>query len=262
MRWNPLFWTSMSLIAMPLSALAQDWGDLQVTFIYDGEPPALHACEVTKDADFCGQFALVQEELTINPENRGIANVVAYLYLRRGDAAPKTHPSYAATATDEVLLDNNHCRFDPHVTLLRTSQTLVVGNSDDVGHNCKIDTLVNPAINFTIPTHGKMYHKFPEAERLPSRVTCSIHPWMGGWLLVKDNPYMAISDKNGKLLIKNLPVGTWTIQFWHEKSGYVDTVVQNGKPTEWRRGRVEVEIGPGSNDLGTVKLAPTLFADE
>ena len=41
----------------------------------------------------------------------------------------------------------------------------------------------------------------------------------------------------------------------------VSDVVQDGKPTEWRRGRLEVEIGPGENDLGTVKLGPSAFAD-
>ena len=66
------------------------------------------------------------------------ANVVVYLYLR-GKTAP-VHESYSETADAKVTLDNDKCRFEPHVCLLRTSQTLVVGNKDDVGHNTKIDT--------------------------------------------------------------------------------------------------------------------------
>jgi hypothetical protein len=136
-----------------------------------------------------------------------------------------------------------------------------MANSDDIGHNCKIDTLVNPPINYTLPAKGKLEHRFLLAERLPVRVSCSIHPWMSAWLLIRDNPYMAVSDDNGKLVIRNLPVGTWSIQFWHEKAGYVSEVAQDGKKTEWKRGRLEIEIKPGANDLGSVTLAQTVFAE-
>ena len=82
---------------------------------------------------------------------------------------------------------------------------------------------------------------------------------MTGWLVVKDNPYMAASDENGELVIENLPVGKWTFQLWQEKAGYVAKAKQNGKSVSWRRGRMEVEIKPGENDLGEIKLAPSLF---
>ena len=241
--------------------MAEEWGDLTATFVYDGEIPDESPLKVTTDVEFCGKFHLVDERLVVNPENKGIANVFAYLYIGRTDDPPKVHPSYAGSANDEVTVDNNKCRFDPHASVLRSSQTLLMTNNDEVGHNCKVDTIINSPINYTIPAGGKLKHQFPVSERLPSRVSCSIHPWMSGWLLVKDNPYMAVSDKNGKLVIKNLPVGQWTIQFWQEKAGYVSDVVQDGKPTQWRRGRLEIKIDAGENDLGTIKLGEAAFAD-
>jgi hypothetical protein len=159
-----------------------------------------------------------------------------------------------------VLLDNSKCRFDPHVLLLRTTQTLVIGNSDKVGHNCKVDTFANTPINYTIPAGGDYEHRFPLPERLPARVSCSIHPWMSGWLLIKDHPYMAKSDADGKLVIKHLPVGVWTIQFWHEKAGYIGKVTRDGETKEWRRGRLELTIEPGGTELGEIELPPSLFA--
>ena len=243
------------------STMAEEWGDLTATFVYDGEIPDESPLKVTTDVEFCGKFHLVDERLVVNPENKGIANVFAYLYIGRTDDPPKVHPSYAGSANDEVTVDNNKCRFDPHASVLRSSQTLLMTNNDEVGHNCKVDTIINSPINYTIPAGGKLKHQFTVPERLPSRVSCSIHPWMSAWLLVKDNPYMAVSDKNGKLVIKNLPVGQWTIQFWQEKAGYVSEVTQGGKPTVWRRGRLEVKIEPGTNDLGTIKLKDSAFAD-
>ena len=242
-------------------ACAQSWGDLSATFVYDGEIPKEAPLQITKDVEFCGKFRVVDESLTVNAENKGIPNVFAYLYLGRTDPPPKPHSSYDPTATASVNLDNNCCRFDPHVLTLRTTQTLLMTNSDDIGHNCKIDTLTNPPINYTIPAKGKLEHKFLLEERLPARVSCSIHPWMSAWLLIRDNPYMAVSDGNGKLAIKSLPVGNWTIQFWHEKAGYVSDVTQGARKTEWKRGRLDIEIKPGENDLGKVTLAETVFAE-
>jgi plastocyanin len=241
---------------------AQQWGDLTGTFLYDDGKPQAAALKVTTDKEFCGKFNLLDESLIVNAQNGGIANVVAYVSLSPTDSPIPVHPSYQDTATASVKMDNNCCRFDPHVVLLRTTQKLIFGNSDDVSHNCKVDTLTNPPINYTVPPKGKQEQNFTMAERLPARVSCSIHPWMSGWLVIKDNPYMAVSDANGKLTIRNVPVGNWTFQFWHERAGYISNASQNGKPVEWKRGRVEIAIKAGVNDLGQIKVAAAAFADK
>ena len=249
---------SWALVAV-VPVTAEEWGHLSGTLVFDGPIPTPVPENITKDQEFCGKHNLVDEALVVNPENGGVANVVVYLYQSRGDAAPPVHPSYAKTAQAEVVLDNSKCRFDPHICLVRTTQTLVLGNKDPIPHNSKVDTFVNPAINPIIPAGGKFPHKFTEPERLPAQVTCSIHPWMNGWIVVKDHPYSAASDKDGKFTIKNLPAGKWTFQFWQEKAGYLQQVTVGGKPAEWSRGRVEIEIKPGENDLGQIKLAPAVF---
>jgi hypothetical protein len=238
---------------------AQQWGNLTARFVYDGQTPKAPALQITKDVDFCGKFGLVDESVAVNPENRGLANVIVWVYVNRGEQPPPVHPALANPAAETVLLDNNKCRFDPHVLLMRTSQTLIMGNSDQVGHNCKIDTYVNPPINYTIPAGGKVEHKLPVDEARPARVSCSIHPWMSGWLLVKNHPYMGVSDKDGKLEIRDLPTGTWTFQFWQEQVGYLSEVTIDGKATQWKRGRPEITIKPGVNNLGEVRLAPAVF---
>jgi hypothetical protein len=241
---------------------AQQWGDLSAKFVYDEGKHQAAPLQVTTDKEFCSKFNVLDESLVVNARNGGIANVIAYLSPNRPDGPVPVHASYQETATAAVKMDNSCCRFDPHVVLLRTTQKLILGNSDEVSHNCKIDTLANQPINYTVPPKDKREQSFPLAERLPARVSCSIHPWMSGWLVIKDNPYMAVSDANGKLLIKNLPAGKWTFQFWHEKAGYVSQATQNGKPVEWKRGRVEIAIQPGTNDLGEIKLSATAFAEK
>ena len=216
---------------------------------------------ITKDQEVCGKHNLVDESLVVNGDNQGIANVVVFLALERRQKAPKVHPSYESDATGQVEFDNHNCRFEPHVTLLRTTQSLLIGNKDPVGHNTKVDTLKNPAINPIVPAGGEMKQKFSKEERLPCRVSCNIHPWMTGWLLVKETPYIAVSDADGRIEIKNVPAGQWTFQVWHEFGGgsYVTEVTLDGKNQKWKKGKWEIDVQAGDNDFGTIAIPASFF---
>jgi hypothetical protein len=195
----------------------------------------------------------------VNATNNGIANVIVHLYVARGGKQPPVHESYKAAEKGEVVLDNHQCRFEPHIAVLRTTQTLIAGNKDPVGHNTNLATLKNPAQNVLIPAQGNLKLNFSMEESLPTPVSCNIHPWMKGYVVIKEHPYVGVSDKDGKLTIKNVPVGKWTFQFWQEASGYLADVTFKDKPTKWERGRVEIEVKAGANDLGVIKVAPSVF---
>lgn len=261
------FRTSMSLVLAVLATIAAvagnvhaaDWGNLTGTFVFDGAAPAASAITPTKDQEYCGKHKLFDEKLVVNSENKGIANIVVFMYLARGKTAP-VHESYKDASSEKIKLDNNGCRFEPHIILLRTSQTLLVNNADPIGHNTKIDTVANKGINPNLPAGASLEEKFKEEERLPSSVSCSIHPWMNSWLLIKDSPYMAVTDADGKFEIANVPAGEWTFQFWHETAGYVRDVKVNGKAAEWSKGRTDVKIAAGKDtDLGTVAIGAKAF---
>ena len=228
------------------------WGTLSGTIVFDGDPPKPTEVIATKDVAFCGKHKLIDESLEVNPRNGGIRNVVIYLYLRKSDARPMVHPCYADAEKAEVTIDNRGCRFTPHVALLRTTQKLVVLNSDLVGHNAKIDTFVNPPIGPLIPIGKRFERQFGLPERLPSPVSCNIHPWMRCWVLIKDHPYMAVTDENGHFQITNLPPGEWTFQFWHESQGYIQSVTVERESRDWPLGRLKKTITAGMNDLGKI----------
>ena len=140
------------------------WGSLSGTFIYDGDPPTPMKLRITKDTEFCGKHDVIDESLIVNKQTHGLANVIVFLYQKRGSDPPPVHPLYDETANAKITLDNDKCRFEPHVLALRTSQTLVVGNLDQVGHNTKIDTFNNPAINPISPAGSTFEHHFTAPE--------------------------------------------------------------------------------------------------
>jgi hypothetical protein len=236
------------------TAHAQTWGDLSGQFVLSGTLPKDIPIVPNKDVEVCGKHKLVDEWLTIGP-NKGIKNIVVYLYLAEGAKAPKAHPDYDKTAKEQIVLDNEKCRFEPRFALLRTSQTLVVGNKDSVGHNTKVECLENKPENPIVPANASLKLMFPKPERLPTTVSCSIHPWMSARVLIRDNPYMAVTDEEGKFTIKNLPAGKHTIQFWHESMGFLaKELKKDGKPLTWAKGRTEVTIAPKGVDLGKVEV--------
>lgn len=241
------------------STRAAEWGELKGRFIYDGPPPERKPLTITADHEFCGKKPILEEHLVVHPVHKGVANVIVWLHLGRSDKQPPIHESYKATDNAEIFLDASGCRFEPHVCVLRTSQTLILRNLNPIGDNAKIDTLSNPPINVTLPIGAQVRQKYAAEERLPVRVSCGVHPWESGWLLIKGHPYMAVSKESGEFEIPNLPVGEWTFQFWHEQAGYLSEVMLGRNSVQWIRGRVDLEIGSNGKHLGDILLSPDLF---
>jgi hypothetical protein len=201
----------------------------------------------------------VDETLLVDPENRGISNVVVSLHVRPGQSYPAPHPSYTVTANGEVSLESNNCRFEPHVTLLQSTQTLVFRNREQFAVNLKIDTIRNMPVNPIVRPNESYEVAFSREERHPSRVTSSIHPWMDAWVVIKVTPYVAVTGVDGAFAIENLPQGKWRFHVWHEAAGNIEAVTVNGNGQQWVKGLVEFEVQQGMNSLNDVLVETSEF---
>jgi hypothetical protein len=235
------------------------WGNLSGRFLYAGDPPMRAVLELNKDIEYCAPLKPLEQELIVDPKTLGLQNVVLWLEPKTPEAKIPVHPSYEKSAKGKVLFDNVDCQFSPHVCILRTTQTLAMGNKDPIAHNVAAFFFKNEPFNVNVPTGSTVEKQLPESERLPAKVTCPIHAWMVGYMIVKDHPYVAVTDTQGKFELKNLPAGEWTIRVWHEKPGYIKEAKLSGKPATWEAGRMTVTIKPGDNALGAVELSPSIF---
>ncbi|MFM7137626.1 MAG: hypothetical protein ACKO1M_11240, partial [Planctomycetota bacterium] len=234
---------------------ADDWGTLKGRFVLGGELAGPAALTVDKDVEVCGRHKLVAEELVIG-EGKGVANVVVFVR----DKKVKVKPEVAAAAKEaKPVLDNQNCRFEPHVLFVQAGQELTIKNSDTVGHNSNIATVKNAPSNNLIPAGGEVKAKFSADEAVPAQVTCNIHPWMKGWLVVRDNPYAAVSKADGSFEIADLPAEEIELQFWHEKAGYLGEMTIGGKKETVKKGRMKKAIKAGDNNLGEIVLDAGLF---
>lgn len=218
------------------------WGNLTGKFVLDGPEPGKEEIDTSKDA-LCTKHPVFNEIVSVG-ENGALRNVVIYLASKK----VPVHPDYEATANDRVRFDNLRCRFEPHVLVMRVSQTVELHNSDPASHNSNISPLGDAPFNSLISENATADYKFSKPQSLPVPVTCNIHPWMRGYILPRENPYAAASGEDGAFEIKNLPAGTWEFQVWHEAAGYLAA-----RP-EWKKGKFKLEIEPGDNDLGEIRV--------
>ncbi len=233
------------------ASAADTWGTLKGRFIVKGEVPEPAKFAIAKDPEVCGKHDLRDESVVVGSDG-GLANVVIYLRTEKVDI----HPDYAASENDTLVFDNKNCRFEPHILPIRVSQTLELHNSDPVAHNSNLTPIGDKGINPQIPPNGKVPYKFSKPQRLPASVICNSHPWMKGWIIPRDNPYVTVSSADGTFELKNLPAGKLEFQAWQEKVGYLVA-----KP-EWTRGRFTLDIKEGDNDLGEIEIKAELFNKE
>jgi hypothetical protein len=245
-----------------LNAVAGDseevkWGNLNGRFIYDGEPRERTKLEVTKDTAFVKE-PLFDESLLVDPKNRGVSNVMVRLVAERSGKLP-VHPSLDEASRNPVNAAIEGLVFRPHVIVVRTGQTLVLKMPDLVGHNPNWHAPRNPEIGKMINSSKKMTRVFNHLEPEPIQVSCSVHPWESAILVVTDHPYVALSQADGSFAIKNVPVGTWDFQLWHERARWLKRITIGGKRRDLVDGKLRIKIKPGENDLGEIRIEPKLL---
>ena len=130
-----------------------------------------------------------------------------------------TGKSTGANAPPAVL-DQKGCVYTPGIFAVQTGQKIVVKNSDTCIHNVhNISTAGNEEHNDPQMAGGAdLTYTFDKPEAF-MKFQCDVHPWMKSWVTIVDSPYFAVSDKDGKFTIKNVPPGKYTIEANHRKLG-------------------------------------------
>ena len=235
----------------------KDWGTLKLRFLYQGKPPEPTPLIGVERAKTLGIPLPLSQDLAVGAQGE-LANVFVYL-LPAEDQTVKIHTDYDKLIGEPVRLTAKAGIFSPHALTVWTKRPLELVNASGDAYAPMVNMQANSSFHLMLPSQTSLRRILPKNETLPAPVANANANWMKAWLLVRDNPYMAVSSKDGTLTIKNLPVGEWEFQLWHEKWGYLSKVAWNGKSTAWYRGRPTFTIKPGENDFGTVKVDPKAF---
>jgi len=243
---------TLTVLVLTTGTQAADWGNLSGQFVLDGAIPKLkpkvkQGDTKVRDAQCCSANQVTNEELVVNPKNKGIQHIFVYL---KSISKSKIHPDLKASAKKEVVFDQKGCRFTPHSLIVRTDQQVRVKSDDNIPHNTHTIPIFNKGENFIVGANDRVGIKMPRftiKERLPIEVKCDIHGWMSARWLILDHPYAAVTDKDGKFTIKNLPEGPFQFIVWHERVGYINKTL-----------KTEIAANK-TTDLGAVKVGLDRF---
>ena len=215
-------------------------------FLLRGDVPVVKPLTIDKDIECCGRVPMLSEELVVGPD-RGLANVVVFI-------RDKNIPTSRRAALEPVRVKTDRCRYEPHVVFVQTGQELLVGGDDCASHNPNLMSEKNAPLGMLIPPKNEVSLRFSSSESVPSQLACNIHPWMKGWVVIRSNRYAAISTKDGAFEIQDVPHGTWELQFWHERFGWIENMSINGEAKFIPKGRMSVVVGPHGVHLGDIAL--------
>jgi plastocyanin len=198
--------------AKPKYASKGDEGTITGKVSYDGAVPTLKKIDMSGDANCAGAAGDKTADDLLVADGK-LANV--FVYLKGG---PVDRNSFD-TPSEPVVLDQHGCRYSPRVMGIQVNQTFKVTNSDNTTHNIHPSPKTNPEWN-KMQAQGApaIEDRFKRAETLIP-VKCNQHPWMKANIGVLGHPYFAVTAKDGSYTIKNVPVGSYTLVFWHETKG-------------------------------------------
>ena len=172
---------------------------------------------------FCGKDSDQLEQMWTISKDGGVANVVISLAPPADKKFKKLDDKLLEAYKHPVVLDQPFCNYVPHVVALYTEyQPLIAKNEAKMNHNVKIEAgpILGGTKDFNIPPGGKEEVSLKGGPETVINAACSIHTWMSAKIALFNNPYFAVTDKDGKFEIKNVPIDTpLTVYVWHESTG-------------------------------------------
>lgn len=191
-------------------------GTLTGAVLFRGTPPARVKIDMSMDPA-CAFSENASEQVVVHGGK--LANV--YLFLKG------VSPSQAPAGQPPVVMDQQGCRYTPHVLAVQQGGSVQFNNSDRTMHNVHMVTTVdgNPSVDVSEgPGSAPEVRQFhTPAQMVPVR--CNNHPWMNAFINVADSPYFAVTGADGRFTLSGVPSGTYTLAAVQEKLGEQDVTV-------------------------------------
>jgi plastocyanin len=177
-----------------------------------------------KDPDDCGKER-VKPELIVN--GGGLADAV--VFLKKAETGKDW-----TDAQKKIVLDQQKCAFEKHVTLVAEGGEVVFKNSDKVLHNIKFSSTNNGTFNESVTAGGEKAKKFEKNEFIT--LSCSVHPWMNATIVVMPHPYYEVTSNDGHFEMKDVPAGKHVVMVQHQVLGKLD---KKGMEVEVKEGETK-----------------------
>jgi hypothetical protein len=184
-------------------------------------------CKMISD----GEGNVIVQEFIIGSDGGMQDAVVTVQDVRKGKSFPPIKPEFVsencmfhpvdiAPSEHTFLSEDGRVHHEhPLVRVIQNHQPISVVNRDPVFHNGQIfqNERGNIILNFPLPVsddpRGGVIHLDP-GKRI-AQLICGMHEFMQGWMFSVDNPYYALTKKDGAFKIDQIPPGSYRVIVWH-----------------------------------------------
>lgn len=185
-------------------------GSVTGRVVFEGTPPQNSLVRMSGDPQCRNEGEVRFENYVVT--DGGLDNV--FVHVKDGLG------SYDFGAPAEpVKLDQQGCRYVPHVLGVRVGQSIEITNSDPTVHNVHSLPDANREFNFAQFKQGQKDIRTFTTPEVMVPLRCDLHGWMNAYIGVVEHPFFAVTAGGGRFELKGLPPGTYTIEAWHEKAG-------------------------------------------
>jgi plastocyanin len=176
-----------------------------------GDAPPQRTENTGKDTNVCG--ASVQVTRLRVGKDSGVKQ--AFVYLDGIAVSGAVGPAASLT------VEQKGCEYAPHAMTLAPGSPIEILNSDPILHNIHAKQMTDDGLqtvfNIAQPIRGQRTKVNAQMKPGIVALTCEAgHPWMTAYILVSNNPYVAVSADDGTFVIEGVPAGTYPIKMWHE----------------------------------------------
>lgn len=186
-------------------------GNIAGTVMLEGEPPEAETIRMNSDPVCVKEATNTETDYYAVGDNGGLGNV--FIYVKEG--LQGSFPADSST----IILDQNGCRYTPHVFGIQVGQTLQVVNNDPTLHNIHATPTNNAEFNTGQPIEGMTFDRTFDTAEVMVPFKCDVHGWMNAFVGVVDHPFFSVSGHDGAFDISTLPPGNYVIEAWHEELG-------------------------------------------
>lgn len=180
-------------------------GDLPRSWRADQQEPT----EVILDADGKPDPTRIKvpKPVTVAAEG-GVRKVVVWLESDEARRRAK------ALSDQTFLIDQRKSVFDPAVLVIPKGATVHFENSDIINHNVNLNSR-RQGRNFMLNAGKSRDVTFRLSDSI--KISCDLHAWMRGSLVVIESPWHAITDDEGNFSIPDVVPGKYLLHVDHTR---------------------------------------------
>jgi hypothetical protein len=179
-------------------------GSIAGEVLFNGQVPSNEPLPKAA-SELCPKAPAVDERVLVTSGR--LQNVVVRISANPPDGA----------APQPAALELKNCVYQPRVQGGMAGQLLRISNGDTIPH--KVNAAVGSRSLFkeALPPGSPALEK--TLEKGIVKLTCDVHPWEVGYVVVSDNRYFTSTGDTGTFELKDVPPGSYVLEAWHERFG-------------------------------------------